>query len=187
VKQVSVGYEGFTQQCNNWQQTSLVCGFTKSASLYFSLWTEKIRHVLMQRVLIDLSLSPSLYQSSLVGLVEEWRVLKPSKSLLDRSLKFQLWKQAGSFSLYAVLMLLILPWLLLWSCILFWLVYLLFHVQHIELVSPPAAGAKRATFDIVGPVCESSDFLGKDRELLTPEKVNFLAGLQIWESVCCSF
>ncbi|KAH8971271.1 hypothetical protein BDL97_02G132100 [Sphagnum fallax] len=42
--------------------------------------------------------------------------------------------------------------------------------QHIELVSPPAAGAKRATFDIVGPVCESSDFLGKDRELLTPEK-----------------
>jgi diaminopimelate decarboxylase len=51
--------------------------------------------------------------------------------------------------------------------------------QHIELVSPPAAGAKRATFDIVGPVCESSDFLGKDRELLTPEKVNFLAGLQI--------
>lgn len=24
-------------------------------------------------------------------------------------------------------------------------------------------------FDIVGPVCESSDFLGKDRELPTPE------------------
>ncbi|KAH9572139.1 hypothetical protein CY35_02G130800 [Sphagnum magellanicum] len=42
--------------------------------------------------------------------------------------------------------------------------------QHIELVSPPAAGAKRATFDVVGPVCESSDFLGKDRELPTPEK-----------------
>jgi diaminopimelate decarboxylase len=53
-----------------------------------------------------------------------------------------------------------------------------FHVQHIELVSPPAAGAKRATFDVVGPVCESSDFLGKDRELPTPEKVKFLAGLQ---------
>jgi len=42
--------------------------------------------------------------------------------------------------------------------------------QHIELVSPPAAGAKRATFDVVGPVCESSDFLGKDREMAMPER-----------------
>ncbi|KAM3240069.1 hypothetical protein ACQJBY_053631 [Aegilops geniculata] len=41
--------------------------------------------------------------------------------------------------------------------------------QHIELVSP-SAGAEVATFDIVGPVCESADFLGKDRELPTPEK-----------------
>ncbi|CAM6008064.1 unnamed protein product [Sphagnum balticum] len=32
------------------------------------------------------------------------------------------------------------------------------------------AGAKRATFDVVGPVRESSDFLGKDPELPTPEK-----------------
>ncbi|KAL6899067.1 hypothetical protein ACP4OV_005725 [Aristida adscensionis] len=42
--------------------------------------------------------------------------------------------------------------------------------QHIELVSPPSPDAEVATFDIVGPVCESADFLGKDRELPTPEK-----------------
>ncbi|CAL4898124.1 unnamed protein product [Urochloa decumbens] len=42
--------------------------------------------------------------------------------------------------------------------------------QHIELVSPPSPGAAVATFDIVGPVCESADFLGKDRELPTPDE-----------------
>jgi diaminopimelate decarboxylase len=42
--------------------------------------------------------------------------------------------------------------------------------QHIELVSPPSPDAEVASFDIVGPVCESADFLGKDRELPTPEK-----------------
>ncbi|XP_066358100.1 probable diaminopimelate decarboxylase, chloroplastic [Miscanthus floridulus] len=42
--------------------------------------------------------------------------------------------------------------------------------QHIELVSPPTPGAEVATFDIVGPVCESADFLGKDRELPTPDE-----------------
>jgi diaminopimelate decarboxylase len=42
-------------------------------------------------------------------------------------------------------------------------------VQHIELVSP-SPDAEVATFDIVGPVCESADFLGKDRELPTPDK-----------------
>ncbi|XP_035542412.1 diaminopimelate decarboxylase 2, chloroplastic-like [Juglans regia] len=41
--------------------------------------------------------------------------------------------------------------------------------QHIELVSP-SAGAEISTFDVVGPVCESADFLGKDRELPTPAK-----------------
>ncbi|KAG6709480.1 hypothetical protein I3842_06G134300 [Carya illinoinensis] len=41
--------------------------------------------------------------------------------------------------------------------------------QHIELVSP-AADAEISTFDVVGPVCESADFLGKDRELPTPAK-----------------
>ena len=40
--------------------------------------------------------------------------------------------------------------------------------QHIELTAPKAAGAPRQVFDIVGPVCESADFLGKDRELPTP-------------------
>ncbi|XP_078429222.1 diaminopimelate decarboxylase 1, chloroplastic-like [Wolffia australiana] len=40
--------------------------------------------------------------------------------------------------------------------------------QHIELVSPPSPDAEVATFDVVGPVCESADFLGKDRELQTP-------------------
>ncbi|KAI8003528.1 hypothetical protein LOK49_LG08G00024 [Camellia lanceoleosa] len=39
---------------------------------------------------------------------------------------------------------------------------------HIELVSPSSPGAGIYTFDVVGPVCESADFLGKDRELPTP-------------------
>ncbi|KAK4405280.1 Diaminopimelate decarboxylase 1, chloroplastic [Sesamum angolense] len=42
--------------------------------------------------------------------------------------------------------------------------------QHIELVSPPPPDAETSTFDVVGPVCESADFLGKDRELPTPTK-----------------
>ncbi|KAL0295282.1 UNVERIFIED_CONTAM: Diaminopimelate decarboxylase 1, chloroplastic [Sesamum angustifolium] len=42
--------------------------------------------------------------------------------------------------------------------------------QHIELVSPPPPDAETSTFDMVGPVCESADFLGKDRELPTPTK-----------------
>ncbi|CAH9117979.1 unnamed protein product [Cuscuta europaea] len=42
--------------------------------------------------------------------------------------------------------------------------------QHIELVSPTSPDAEVSTFDVVGPVCESADFLGKDRELPTPTK-----------------
>ncbi|XP_059435109.1 diaminopimelate decarboxylase 2, chloroplastic-like [Corylus avellana] len=42
--------------------------------------------------------------------------------------------------------------------------------QHIELVSPAPPDAEISTFDVVGPVCESADFLGKDRELQTPAK-----------------
>jgi diaminopimelate decarboxylase len=38
--------------------------------------------------------------------------------------------------------------------------------QHIELTAP--SSAPKQTFDIVGPVCESADFLGKERELPTP-------------------
>eukprot|EP01025_Chloroclados_australasicus_P029433 TRINITY_DN29423_c0_g1_i1.p1 TRINITY_DN29423_c0_g1~~TRINITY_DN29423_c0_g1_i1.p1 ORF type:complete len:528 (+),score=66.34 TRINITY_DN29423_c0_g1_i1:67-1650(+) len=39
--------------------------------------------------------------------------------------------------------------------------------QHIELTAP--SSGKREVFDVVGPVCESADFLGKDRELNTPD------------------
>ncbi|OIW20548.1 hypothetical protein TanjilG_14486 [Lupinus angustifolius] len=42
--------------------------------------------------------------------------------------------------------------------------------QHIELISPAPANAEVANFDVVGPVCESADFLGKDRQLPTPAK-----------------
>ncbi|MBA0751414.1 hypothetical protein Gogos_000337, partial [Gossypium gossypioides] len=42
--------------------------------------------------------------------------------------------------------------------------------QHIELVSPTPPDAEVSTFDVVGPVCESADFLGKERELQTPAK-----------------
>ncbi|CAN1320243.1 Diaminopimelate decarboxylase 2, chloroplastic [Linum perenne] len=42
--------------------------------------------------------------------------------------------------------------------------------QHIELVSPSLPNAEVLTFDVVGPVCESADFLGKERELPTPAK-----------------
>ncbi|XP_068642646.1 diaminopimelate decarboxylase 1, chloroplastic-like [Aristolochia californica] len=42
--------------------------------------------------------------------------------------------------------------------------------QHIELISPPPSDAETSVFDVVGPVCESADFLGKDRELPTPPK-----------------
>ena len=48
---------------------------------------------------------------------------------------------------------------------------ILLNTQHIELISPPAPKAKIQNFDVVAPVCESADFLGKDRELPTPEMV----------------
>lgn len=44
-------------------------------------------------------------------------------------------------------------------------------MQHIELVSPAQPDAEVSTFDVVGPVCESADFLGKERELPTPARV----------------
>ncbi|OAE18565.1 hypothetical protein AXG93_1923s1210 [Marchantia polymorpha subsp. ruderalis] len=46
--------------------------------------------------------------------------------------------------------------------------------QHIELITPPPADAKVEVFDVVGPVCESADFLGKDRELPTPVEGSWL-------------
>ncbi|KAJ8572256.1 hypothetical protein K7X08_008767 [Anisodus acutangulus] len=42
--------------------------------------------------------------------------------------------------------------------------------QHIELVSPAPSEAAISKFDVVGPVCESADFLGKDRELPAPSR-----------------
>ena len=47
----------------------------------------------------------------------------------------------------------------------------LFVAQHIELAAPASPDAPVQVFDVVGPVCESADFLGKDRELPTPEEV----------------
>eukprot|EP00898_Chlorokybus_atmophyticus_P002250 jgi/Chlat1/3025/Chrsp201S03274 len=40
--------------------------------------------------------------------------------------------------------------------------------QHITLVSPAPDAKAVDTYDIVGPVCESADFLGKERKLPTP-------------------
>jgi diaminopimelate decarboxylase len=40
--------------------------------------------------------------------------------------------------------------------------------QLIELTAPTSS--PKQVFDVVGPVCESSDFLGKDRELPTPSE-----------------
>lgn len=40
--------------------------------------------------------------------------------------------------------------------------------QHIEFIEP--VEGKMETFDIVGPVCESADFLGKERQLPTPSE-----------------
>ncbi|PKI59501.1 hypothetical protein CRG98_020132 [Punica granatum] len=47
--------------------------------------------------------------------------------------------------------------------------------QHIQLTSPPPSGVEISTFDVVGPVCESADFLGKDRELPTPDQAIHLS------------
>lgn len=51
-------------------------------------------------------------------------------------------------------------------------------VQHIELVAPVEEGAEVSTFDVVGPVCESADFLGQARTLPTPKRVINLEILQ---------
>src|ERR1043166_5656941 len=39
----------------------------------------------------------------------------------------------------------------------------------------PAAGARRILSDVVGPICESGDFLAEDRELVEPEPGDLLA------------
>eukprot|EP00731_Ephydatia_muelleri_P029880 Em0021g403a len=45
--------------------------------------------------------------------------------------------------------------------------------HHITLIEPGASEGK--SFDVVGPVCESADFLGKDRKLSTPAELSGLA------------
>jgi diaminopimelate decarboxylase len=42
-------------------------------------------------------------------------------------------------------------------------------------VKEPTRGASRIIADVVGPVCESGDFLGLDRELVEPEPGDLLA------------
>ena len=37
--------------------------------------------------------------------------------------------------------------------------------HHIELADPKNAQEEKKVYDIVGPVCESADFLGKERTL----------------------
>ena len=49
--------------------------------------------------------------------------------------------------------------------------------QHIDFIEPVEADAE--TYDIVGPVCESADFLGKDRQLHTPHEG---AGLVVYDA-----
>ena len=40
--------------------------------------------------------------------------------------------------------------------------------QHIDFIEP--VDAEVEAYDVVGPVCESADFLGKDRSLRTPQE-----------------
>jgi len=39
--------------------------------------------------------------------------------------------------------------------------------HHIELTEPAAANSHRDLFDVVGPVCECADFIGKVSRLLS--------------------
>ena len=47
--------------------------------------------------------------------------------------------------------------------------------HEIRPVDEPAAAAKRIRADVVGPVCESGDFLGKDRDMAEPKSGALLA------------
>jgi len=42
--------------------------------------------------------------------------------------------------------------------------------HHIEMAEPMTQKEDLQTYDIVGPVCESADFLGKDRKLQKPNE-----------------
>lgn len=81
-----------------------------------------------------------------------------------------IWACNLDLTLYSHIAYMIYPFVDLWSSLCscwvnnFWL-------QHIELVSPASTEAAISKFDVVGPVCESADFLGKDRELPAPSRV----------------
>jgi diaminopimelate decarboxylase len=47
--------------------------------------------------------------------------------------------------------------------------------HEIRPLAEPVAGARRIVADVVGPVCESGDFLAEDRELVAPEPGDLLA------------
>jgi diaminopimelate decarboxylase len=47
--------------------------------------------------------------------------------------------------------------------------------HEIRPLAEPAAGARRIVADVVGPVCESGDFLAEDRELVEPAPGDLLA------------
>src|SRR5580704_14937820 len=47
--------------------------------------------------------------------------------------------------------------------------------HEIRPLAEPGAGARRIVADVVGPVCESGDFLAEDRELVEPEPGDLLA------------
>ena len=49
--------------------------------------------------------------------------------------------------------------------------------QHIDFIEP--INGETVTYDVVGPVCESADFLGKDRRLPTPHEG---AGLVVYDA-----
>ena len=52
----------------------------------------------------------------------------------------------------------------------------LYEAYHaIQPVDEPAPAAKRIRADVVGPVCESGDFLGKDRDMAEPASGALLA------------
>ena len=52
----------------------------------------------------------------------------------------------------------------------------LYEAHHeIQPVTEPVPGGRRTVADVVGPVCESGDFLALDRELVEPEPGDLLA------------
>jgi len=47
--------------------------------------------------------------------------------------------------------------------------------HEVRAVREPESGARTAVYDVVGPVCESADFLAKERSLSAPREGDLLA------------